>query len=103
MTQNEIKDEVLRRNPEISEEQYDLVIQDFYLGLRKYITNPQDTKGGILISGLFSLSLRKYKIEKMIDWLKDNNNKIKRKNPTTQEFYEELLEQVKRYERQTSK
>lgn len=101
MKQEEIKDFIINKHG-ISEEQYNLIIRDFYSTLRYYITNPLETKGGIFITGIGSFGINYRKVMRVIVNL--NNKDLKRKlaNQHSIEFFEKLIDQLKRYERQNS-
>jgi hypothetical protein len=102
MTEQEIKDKVLELNPEITEEQYNLIINKFYRSLRDYVTDPSSTKGGIMLQNWCTLSMNPRKIERLLKKFELKEIEIKNKNAVhkTIGFYKDLLKQLKRYERQ---
>jgi len=68
----------------------DSVIDNYWLSIRHYITNPLESKGGILLSGFCNMSINPYGVE---GYIKRNN--------IDSEFYNKLLKQLKNEKGQT--
>lgn len=102
-----VHDEVIKtiaKNRGLSEEQVRQAISSYFDGLRYYITHPLEAKNGIIMHGILTFYIRRSKIETFIERLKLKNFKRKPTADTSNiEFYEELLNVSKKYERQKSK
>ena len=85
-------------------EQIKIVINSVYDGLRYYLTNPLETKDGILIHEFLSFYIDEKKITKYIKKLelKDFKNPP-RSDENKIDFYTDLLNLKNKYERQKKK
>lgn len=103
MTHNDILKKLAEKY-NLPEEQIKLVVTSFYNGFRHYLTNPLESKDGILIHNFLSFYIDKKKIKNFIERLKLKDADYK---PTAEqnkiEFYEELLKNKVKYERQKTK
>lgn len=85
------------RELKMSPEKVNAICSSFHDGLKHFLTNPQDVKGGIHIEGFLSMNINKYKILHSLTLEKQSNVELKT----------ELLENLKKYEnskeRQTCK
>lgn len=93
--------EELSRKHGLPKDQIKLVINSLYDGLRYYLTHPLEAKDNITIHNFLAFYIDTKKIEKYIKRLK---LKTFKKQPTSEEsqieFYDELLQIKKKYERQ---
>lgn len=108
MRQSDIIDEIKKRNPTVSEETIKLILRSFHNGLRHYLSHPEQSKSGILVNGLMSIYLPPKKIEKYIHNFKfkligerTESNKKKQSDEEVLQYYEDLLKNVKSYERKS--
>jgi len=100
MTKDHIEE--LAKKYNMSEEQIKLILNNFWTGFRYYMTHPLESKGGIHVKGLFTLWIDTWKVQEFIERLKRQDIRTIRKQQSV-EFYEQLLRQLKKYERQKSK
>lgn len=104
MINNEEIIEKLAKKHGLPEEQIKLVINSFWDGFRYYLTHPLESKDGIWIHNLFSFYIDKRKVQNFIERLKLTTFQNK---PSTDkhkiEFYQELLDNKNKYERQKKK
>lgn len=110
MRQSDILNKLKEKNPNLTEETIKLILNSFHDGLRYYITHPEQCKGGILVNELFALKINPKKVEKFIYDVKYNGikyrsdfRKTKKEEIDIVEYYENLLNTIKKYERQTGK
>lgn len=92
------KEEIVSRLSEetgVDEYQAKLVIDSLWSGVRYYIQNVEECRGGILLPGFLTFKLKTYKLEKTLA------KNAKRVN--SNEFYEKLLNLNKQYERKKRK
>lgn len=111
MRQSDILDRLKRKHSNLSEETIKLVLLSFHDALRYYLSHPEECKSGILINGLMSMSIPIKRLEKFIRKLKyegleirgDFTAKERQTKEEVIEYYENLLQTVKKHERQTGK
>lgn len=103
MTHNEIIKKIAEKR-NLPEAQVKLVIDSFWNGFRYYLTNPLEAKDGIIIHNFLSFYINIFKIKMFIERLKLRNFKREPTAETSQiSFYEKLLNNKIKYERQKSK
>ena len=78
------------------------IIDSFYDGWKYYLMNPMESKGGILINGFVNTYIDPKKITNFIERRKMGMKKSRHSIPSD-DFYNELLNYKKTYERQKSK
>lgn len=97
-------DEIIKKLAEkhgLPEEQIKLVVGSFWDGLRHYLTHPLEAKDGIIVHNFLSFYIDIRKIKNYIERLKLKTFKRTPKSETSQiGFYEELLQNKIKYERQ---
>lgn len=102
-----MNEEIIKKLAEkynLPEEQIKLVVGSFWDGLRHYLTHPLEAKDGIIVHNFLSFYIGQRKIKNYIDRLKLKTFKRTPKSETSQvEFYEELLQNKIKYERQKTK
>lgn len=94
MSKEEIIEEVAEKT-RLPEDKVKLVIDSLWSGVRYYLHNPEECKGGIILPGFITIALKKYKLENTLSKKRDRTN--------SDEFYEKLLNLNNQYERQKRK
>lgn len=105
MTQDEIKSTIMDKYPNLTEKQYNLIVHDFWNAIRYYLVNPTEARGGIILHNLLSIDLSNQRLNGFLRKTKEQAEsgieyKFTKKEP---EFYINLIEQKRKYARQTSK
>lgn len=109
MRQSDILDKLKRKHPNLTEEGIKLILNSFHAGLRHYLSHPEECKAGILINKLMCIYIPPKRVELFLDKIQnqneiyryDNVNRKERKKTKEEivEYYEDLLQTVKKYER----
>lgn len=101
MKQQEIF-EVLKHEFNLEEKQTKLIIDSFWNGLRKYLTNPLESKGRIIIPHIGTFNISKTSVDTMKNKLEQKE--VKRLQTVRSiDFYTELANVLKTNERQARK
>lgn len=92
MTKDHI--EVIAKKHGLSEDHVKLILSKFWTAIRYYLTNPLESRQGILIPGLLTFRIKSIKVERYIENHSDKFN--------GDDFYYKLRQQLKSHERQKS-
>ncbi len=93
--------EKISKERKLPPEQVKMVIDSLYDGLRYYLTNPLETKDGIILHNFLSFYIDEKKVNKYVERLKLKQFKNPPRSEESQlEFYDDLLKVKKKYERQ---
>lgn len=95
----------LARKHKLPEEQVELIIRSFYDGLRYYLSNPLESKSGIMIHNLVTFYINQKRVLKEIERVKVKKDYFKESKGLNNnlEFLTQLLENTYKYERQKEK
>ena len=96
--------ETLARKHDMPEEQIKLIIRSFYDGLRHHLSNPLESKSGVMIHGLMTFYINEGRMKKEIERLKLKT--FSRKPQALENSIANniaILQNTYKYERQTSK
>jgi nucleoid DNA-binding protein len=101
MKQEEIF-EVLEKEFNLEQKHVKLIVDSFWSGLRKYLTNPLESKGRIIIPHIGTFNISKVSVDRVKNKLEQKE--IKRLQTVRSiDFYTELANVLKTNERQARK
>lgn len=104
-----LNDEILQQlahKHNLPEEQIELIIKSFYNGLRHYLSNPLESKSGIMIHDLITFKINVNRLKKEIERIESKGHEYTQTRSLTNnnlEFHKKLLDNTSKYERQEKK